>query len=1344
MNQPLKIFTLGGVRILRAGDQPVDLKSRKAEALLVYLACNQRSIPREVLAEMFWDERSQSQSLSNLRYLLTILRKDLGDYLSIDRTSVAILAEADLWLDAVDFDEQLSSVLQQGSPITASAAEQLEQALNLFQGEFLEGFFVSDCRGFEEWLVRERERLHRLAVDGLHDLVDFDLQSGDYKSGASHAARLLELDPLMEAGHRQLMRILACSGQRAAALEQYEHCRELLKTELGLEPAPQTQALYEQIKSGALEDLLSTRPILETPAVTAPTFLKEETPERAQERPLFVARHPQITRLQAFLDQSLAGKSQLVFITGGPGTGKTALMDEFTHRAMDVYPDLLIVRGSCSAYTGMGDPFQPFRDVFAMLSGDVEARWSAGTISTAHARRIWAAVPLTIHALVEKSTDLVKVFNPGNGLLSRAAAALPEEQELLQKLKQLLDQASTETLEQSSLYESYARLLSELAFHNPLLILLDDLQWIDNASLNLLFHLGRRLASEKILVLGAYRPEEVALGRDGDPHPLEKLLAEFKVQYGDIWIDLNETNTVEGRLFVDELLDSEPNSLSEGFRSMLFRYTQGHALFTVEMLRNLQESGEILKDEQGKWVEKSFLDWNVLPTRVEGVIEERTHRLAPELRRLLDVACVEGEVFTLEVLASVCKINQRELVNQLSHQLAKRYRLIREEGAQTVGPLRLYLYRFNHILFQQHFYKALGELDRRLLHAEIAQALEELYGVQKDQIAPQLAHHWVQASEFEKAFSYLLSAGDQARTLYALEEAERFYQQAIDYLTDIGDTARLVQTWMKMGLVYTADFQPDKARKVYEKAFSLQEIAYQLESTRNQHPVGETLRYAIYEPFILDPALVYDSNSGFIISQLFEGLVCQDQQQNILPAIAKSWQVSDQGCRYIFHLREGCLWSDGIPLTASDFEYAWKRNMNPVTRSTFASLFYPILNAIAYIEGEVDSPEKVGVKALDDRTLEVLLEKPSAFLLHLLLHEVTYPLPRRTIERYGTYWTEPGNLVNNGAYTLSEKIPGVIYLLSRNPFYNGPFPGNVDRVECMIIEDENEIVEKYRADQVDTIFLTNCHDSAIERLVFESFKDDLYYSPQAFTTFLYFRVDISPMDQLLVRQAFSMAIDRTLLVRGAFDGRFLPATGGFVPPGIPGHSPGIGLPYDPQMARSLLARAGYPKGQDFPPVILSYLGLKEDKNAVPFLLASWQKHLGVKVETQLSDFKGIPDNLDQISAHMIKLGWLADYPDPDNLMRVLFHSQEGFFNGPWKNERFDELVVQAARINDQNQRIALYRQADRILVAEEAALLPLAYQRQFSICKPWVEAPSVPPDRLHIKNLILKQRPGTP
>jgi DNA-binding SARP family transcriptional activator len=184
MNQPLKIFTLGGVRILRAGDQPVDLKSRKAEALLVYLACNRRSFPREVLAEMFWDERSQSQSLSNLRYLLTILRKNLGDYLSIDRTSVGILAEADLWLDAIDFDEQLSVVLQQGCPITAEAADQLEQTLELYQGEFGQGFFVSDCRGFEEWLVREREKLHRLAVDGLHDLVDIDLKSGDYKSGA--------------------------------------------------------------------------------------------------------------------------------------------------------------------------------------------------------------------------------------------------------------------------------------------------------------------------------------------------------------------------------------------------------------------------------------------------------------------------------------------------------------------------------------------------------------------------------------------------------------------------------------------------------------------------------------------------------------------------------------------------------------------------------------------------------------------------------------------------------------------------------------------------------------------------------------------------------------------------------------------------------------------------------------------------------------------------------------------------------------------------------------------------------------------------------------------------------
>ena len=246
MNDMLTISTLGGLSI-RCRDEPVTgFASRKVEALLVYLTCTGRPRPREVVAEMLWEERSQSQALANLRVVLSSLRKHLGPYVTITRDTVALNPDADVWLDAAELERKLS-------------AGQVEEAVALYHGDFLEGFFVRDCPDFEDWAAIEREPLRRLVLDGLCDLVADCLETGEYQSGTRHTARLLELDPLTEESHRQMMRLLANSGQRAAALEQYETCRQLLSGELGMEPAEETVALCERIRAGEL-DVLSRTP----------------------------------------------------------------------------------------------------------------------------------------------------------------------------------------------------------------------------------------------------------------------------------------------------------------------------------------------------------------------------------------------------------------------------------------------------------------------------------------------------------------------------------------------------------------------------------------------------------------------------------------------------------------------------------------------------------------------------------------------------------------------------------------------------------------------------------------------------------------------------------------------------------------------------------------------------------------------------------------------------------------------------------------------------------------------------------------------------------------------------
>ena len=321
-----------------------------------------------------------------------------------------------------------------------------------------------------------------------------------------------------------------------------------------------------------------------------------------------------------------------------------------------------------------------------------------------------------------------------------------------------------------------------MAAQRPLLITLDDLQWADTASISLLFHLGRRIGDSQILIVGAYRPEDVAQGRDGEQHPLQDILSEFKRRFGNVWISLNQAVSSRGRAFIDAFLDTEPNLLDENFRQELTRRTGGHPLFTVELLRDLQERGDLLQDEQSRWTAQPNLKWEMFPTRVQGVIDRRIGRLDSELREALTVASVEGEEFTAEVIARMQGLNLRSLLRHLSQELGKRHRLVREGREIKVGQQLLSRYQFAHILFQRYLYDSLSIGERRLLHGEIGQTLESIYEEHTDEIAVQLVHHFREAGKRVKAIEYARQAAQQAKAAYAYDEASQHLQTALDLL----------------------------------------------------------------------------------------------------------------------------------------------------------------------------------------------------------------------------------------------------------------------------------------------------------------------------------------------------------------------------------------------------------------------------------------------------------------------------------------------------------------------------------------------------------------------------------
>jgi DNA-binding SARP family transcriptional activator len=377
----LSLFLLGPFEATLAGAPVTDFESGKVRALLAYLAVEaDRPHRRDSLAGLLWADWPDRAARTNLRNALANLRTAIGDrhaappFLLITHETIQFNSASDHWLDVGAF----RALVESSPPV----AHELEKAVALYRGTFLEGFFLRDGPAFDDWSLLTRERLQRQALSALHWLAEYYQEHGEYEQACEYAWRQVELGPWQEAAHQQLIRLLALSGRRSVALSQYETCCRVLREELGVEPAYETTRLYDQIRDGEWRAPVPS-PI---PAAEPPSFLYKEDVV-AVERPVFVARERELTELSGFLDLALAGHGRVVFVTGEAGSGKTALVHAFVERGQDAYADLVVASGKCSAYTGIGDPYSPFRQILQLLTGDVEARWAAGAMTREHAHR---------------------------------------------------------------------------------------------------------------------------------------------------------------------------------------------------------------------------------------------------------------------------------------------------------------------------------------------------------------------------------------------------------------------------------------------------------------------------------------------------------------------------------------------------------------------------------------------------------------------------------------------------------------------------------------------------------------------------------------------------------------------------------------------------------------------------------------------------------------------------------------------------------------------------------------------------------------------------------------------
>ena len=524
---------------------------------------------------------------------------------------------------------------------------------------------------------------------------------------------------------------------------------------------------------------------------------------------VFVSRDKELQQLDEKLSLMIEGQGQICFVTGEAGLGKTSLVAEFARRAQEREEELLVVIGDCNAQTGIGDPYLPFREVLAMLAGDIDDRVAQGMTTEENASRLKNFLLVSKQVIVDVGPDLIDIFLPGAGIATRAGALVAREKKKRRGHSSSFASSAAGTSiadtslsnEQSRIFEQVTTVLISLSRKKPLILILDDLQWVDESSASLLFHLARRIEGSRIQIVGTYRPEEVAVGRRESRHPMAQVLTELKRHYGDTLIVLGDETETEKRQFIDSLIDTEGNKIGEEFRNELHLRTDGHALFTAELLLAMQERGDLVQDDEGDWTIGPSLDWGTLPARIEGVVEERIDRLRSELQEILTIASVEGETFTAQVISRLQDIAERRLFKQLTQELDRQHRLVSEESSRRVGATRISHFKFRHSMFQRYIYENLGESEREQLHEDVASVLESLYEEHRERVTVQLAYHYEHAQMFAQAASCYLLSSERASSVYAHNEALALAERGLSSLNRLGDVSGQSDLMLELNLL---------------------------------------------------------------------------------------------------------------------------------------------------------------------------------------------------------------------------------------------------------------------------------------------------------------------------------------------------------------------------------------------------------------------------------------------------------------------------------------------------------------------------------------------------------------
>ena len=486
---------------------------------------------------------------------------------------------------------------------------------------------------------------------------------------------------------------------------------------------------------------------------------------------------------------------------------------------------------------------------------------------------------------------------------------------------------------------------------------------------------------------------------------------------------------------------------------------------------------------------------------------------------------------------------------------------------------------------------------------------------------------------------------------------------------------------------------------------------------------GGVFRRLWADPPTLDPHLTSDTTSAGVVVEVFSGLVALNVDLQLVPDIAESWTIDD-GVVYTFKLRPNARFHNGKPVTAADFKWSLERAADPKTASPVADIYLnDIVGAMDFIEG--NASEISGIKVIDDRTLQITIDAPKAYFLAKLTYPTAYVLDQETVEAGGRSWWVD-NPVGTGAFKLAEYRIGERIILERNDDYYREL-ALLDSIVMNLAGGQS--MAMYENDEID---ITGVGLFDLDRVLdpTEPLNQDLVIAPPGFSvSYIGFNTTKPPFDDPKFRQALNHAVDKELIAKEVLSELVQPAYS-VLPPGFPGYTEDIqGLMYDPDLAKKLLEESAYADADSRPRIVVTVPGTGGTIGLdLEVILEMWKQTLGVEVEIQQVEWATYLEDLeDQKFQAFAGLGWEADYPDPQDFLDILFHSESGINHGAYSNAAVDSVLEEARTEPDVLRRIELYHEAEQLIV-DDAAWVPMWFTgERYALVKANVEGYAMTP-----------------